>query len=166
MNQKCPGACFLSPGGCCDGPSLGWDVQLPLPSHQGLTGRGRQGRVVCCSVISTPPVGVWIGYSAAALSGSKREYHDLLLVEEKGIEIFLVFIRSLVWCFLGIFFLCFLGHSLLCIFGLIFSPTGRLEEYLNCMDKIQKAVEYFQDNNPDSPELNRVVGCGSRIWHG
>ncbi|NXY49249.1 EXOC7 protein, partial [Ceuthmochares aereus] len=35
-------------------------------------------------------------------------------------------------------------------------PTGRLEEYLNCMDKIQKAVEYFQDNNPDSPELNRV----------
>ncbi|XP_043571083.1 exocyst complex component 7 isoform X13 [Chiloscyllium plagiosum] len=35
-------------------------------------------------------------------------------------------------------------------------PAGRLEEYLNCMAKIQKAVEYFQDNNPDSPELNRV----------
>ncbi|XP_003217245.1 exocyst complex component 7 isoform X9 [Anolis carolinensis] len=35
-------------------------------------------------------------------------------------------------------------------------PTGRLEEYLGCMAKIQKAVEYFQDNNPDSPELNRV----------
>ncbi|XP_032995274.1 exocyst complex component 7 isoform X13 [Lacerta agilis] len=35
-------------------------------------------------------------------------------------------------------------------------PTGRLEEYLACMAKIQKAVEYFQDNNPDSPELNRV----------
>ncbi|XP_070595961.1 exocyst complex component 7 isoform X1 [Erythrolamprus reginae] len=35
-------------------------------------------------------------------------------------------------------------------------PTGRLEEYLGCMGKIQKAVEYFQDNNPDSPELNRV----------
>uniref|UniRef100_A0A8D0EEU9 Exocyst complex component 7 n=1 Tax=Salvator merianae TaxID=96440 RepID=A0A8D0EEU9_SALMN len=35
-------------------------------------------------------------------------------------------------------------------------PTGRLEEYLSCMAKIQKAVEYFQDNNPDSPELNRV----------
>lgn len=34
------------------------------------------------------------------------------------------------------------------------------------MDKIQKAVEYFQDNNPDSPELNRVVGCGSGTWHG
>ncbi|XP_032900570.1 exocyst complex component 7 isoform X3 [Amblyraja radiata] len=35
-------------------------------------------------------------------------------------------------------------------------PAGRLEEYLSCMAKIQKAVEYFQDNNPDSPELNRV----------
>ncbi|XP_063149104.1 exocyst complex component 7 isoform X1 [Candoia aspera] len=35
-------------------------------------------------------------------------------------------------------------------------PTGRLEEYLGCMAKIQKAVEYFQDNNPDSPELNKV----------
>ncbi|XP_030064077.1 exocyst complex component 7 isoform X2 [Microcaecilia unicolor] len=35
-------------------------------------------------------------------------------------------------------------------------PAGRLEEYLCCIAKIQKAVEYFQDNNPDSPELNRV----------
>eukprot|EP00066_Takifugu_rubripes_P000519 XP_003961113.1 PREDICTED: exocyst complex component 7 isoform X7 [Takifugu rubripes] len=35
-------------------------------------------------------------------------------------------------------------------------PTGRLEEYLACIAKIQKAVEYFQDNNPDSPELNTV----------
>ncbi|XP_010595239.1 exocyst complex component 7 isoform X3 [Loxodonta africana] len=35
-------------------------------------------------------------------------------------------------------------------------PTGRLEEYLGSMAKIQKAVEYFQDNNPDSPELNKV----------
>ncbi|XP_061782810.1 exocyst complex component 7 isoform X1 [Nerophis lumbriciformis] len=35
-------------------------------------------------------------------------------------------------------------------------PTGRLDEYLACMAKIQKAVEYFQDNNPDSPELNTV----------
>ncbi|XP_044152156.1 exocyst complex component 7 isoform X5 [Bufo gargarizans] len=35
-------------------------------------------------------------------------------------------------------------------------PSGRLEEYLSCIAKIQKAVEYFQDNNPDSPELNRV----------
>ncbi|XP_039572101.1 exocyst complex component 7 isoform X7 [Passer montanus] len=41
-------------------------------------------------------------------------------------------------------------------------PTGRLEEYLNCMDKIQKAVEYFQDNNPDSPELNRVKSLFER----
>ena len=36
-------------------------------------------------------------------------------------------------------------------------PTGRLDEYLACIAKIQKAVEYFQDNNPDSPELNTVV---------
>ncbi|KAJ3607699.1 hypothetical protein NHX12_024750 [Muraenolepis orangiensis] len=35
-------------------------------------------------------------------------------------------------------------------------PTGRLVEYLACIAKIQKAVEYFQDNNPDSPELNTV----------
>ncbi|XP_076154188.1 exocyst complex component 7 isoform X1 [Alosa pseudoharengus] len=35
-------------------------------------------------------------------------------------------------------------------------PTGRLDEYLACIAKIQKAVEYFQDNNPDSPELNLV----------
>ncbi|NXY87227.1 EXOC7 protein, partial [Alcedo cyanopectus] len=41
-------------------------------------------------------------------------------------------------------------------------PSGRLEEYLNCMDKIQKAVEYFQDNNPDSPELNRVKSLFER----
>ncbi|KAG5853653.1 hypothetical protein ANANG_G00028270 [Anguilla anguilla] len=35
-------------------------------------------------------------------------------------------------------------------------PSGRLDEYLVCMAKIQKAVEFFQDNNPDSPELNTV----------
>ncbi|XP_073723332.1 exocyst complex component 7 isoform X11 [Misgurnus anguillicaudatus] len=35
-------------------------------------------------------------------------------------------------------------------------PAGRLDEYLACIAKIQKAVEYFQDNNPDSPELNTV----------
>lgn len=37
---------------------------------------------------------------------------------------------------------------------------------MNCMDKIQKAVEYFQDNSPDSPELNRVVGRRSASWQG
>ncbi|CAL9699166.1 unnamed protein product [Knipowitschia caucasica] len=37
-------------------------------------------------------------------------------------------------------------------------PTGRLDQYLLCVAKIQKAVEYFQDNNPDSPELNTVKG--------
>lgn len=34
------------------------------------------------------------------------------------------------------------------------------------MARIQKAVEYFQDNSPDSPELNKVVrgrgGVGGR----
>uniref|UniRef100_A0A3B3XFT8 Exocyst complex component 7 n=1 Tax=Poecilia mexicana TaxID=48701 RepID=A0A3B3XFT8_9TELE len=35
-------------------------------------------------------------------------------------------------------------------------PSGRLDEYLACIARIQKAVEYFQDNNPDSPELNTV----------
>lgn len=47
--------------------------------------------------------------------------------------------------------------SFSCVHYFNFSPTGRLEEYLGCMARIQKAVEYFQDNNPDSPELNRVV---------
>ncbi|XP_073462251.1 exocyst complex component 7 isoform X6 [Aquarana catesbeiana] len=41
-------------------------------------------------------------------------------------------------------------------------PSGRLEEYLSCIAKIQKAVEYFQDNNPDSPELNRVKSLFER----
>ncbi|KAM3859776.1 LOW QUALITY PROTEIN: exocyst complex component 7 [Diretmus argenteus] len=31
-------------------------------------------------------------------------------------------------------------------------PTGRLDEYLACIAKIPETVEYFQDNNPDSPE--------------
>ncbi|XP_059387430.1 exocyst complex component 7-like isoform X2 [Carassius carassius] len=35
-------------------------------------------------------------------------------------------------------------------------PAAHLEEYLACIAKIQKAVEYFQDNNPDSPDLNTV----------
>ncbi|XP_019358647.1 PREDICTED: exocyst complex component 7 isoform X4 [Gavialis gangeticus] len=41
-------------------------------------------------------------------------------------------------------------------------PSGRLVEYLACLDKIQKAVEYFQDNNPDGPELNRVKSLFER----
>lgn len=47
--------------------------------------------------------------------------------------------------------------SCIIIFFLCLRPTGRLDEYLACIAKIQKAVEYFQDNNPDSPELNTVV---------
>uniref|UniRef100_A0A8C9TY27 Exocyst complex component 7 n=1 Tax=Scleropages formosus TaxID=113540 RepID=A0A8C9TY27_SCLFO len=36
----------------------------------------------------------------------------------------------------------------------VIKPVGT--RYLACIAKIQKAVEYFQDNNPDSPELNTV----------
>lgn len=43
------------------------------------------------------------------------------------------------------------------LFFFFLRPAGRLDEYLACIAKIQKAVEYFQDNNPDSPELNTVV---------
>lgn len=148
LHQECTRAC------------LGWDVQfLCFPIRACLERRARL-RIVCCSIISISALAVWVGYPAVALSAGRREFHYLLLAEEKGIEIFLViFILSLVWCFLAIlFFFFFLLGTLLFISGFIFSPTGRLEEYLNCMDKIQKAVEYFQDNNPDSPELNRVVG--------
>lgn len=59
-------------GGCCDGPSLGWEKA--------------RLRVVCCSVVSTSALAAWLLYSAVALSGGKRESHDDLLVEEKGIE--------------------------------------------------------------------------------
>ncbi|XP_073443999.1 exocyst complex component 7 isoform X10 [Dendrobates tinctorius] len=41
-------------------------------------------------------------------------------------------------------------------------PSGRLEEYLSCIAKIQKAVEYFQENNPGSFELNRVKSLFER----
>lgn len=81
-------------------------------------------QVVCCSIINTCALAVWIGYSAVALSGGKRESHGLLLVEEKGIVIFpVIFILSLVWCFLDIFLLCFLGDCFL--FLVLFSaPLG------------------------------------------
>lgn len=54
---------------------------------------------------------------------------------------------------------CFVVTQTVCILIFIFClrPTGRLDEYLACIARIQKAVEYFQDNNPDSPELNTVV---------
>uniref|UniRef100_A0A8C9SNH2 Exocyst complex component 7 n=1 Tax=Scleropages formosus TaxID=113540 RepID=A0A8C9SNH2_SCLFO len=40
----------------------------------------------------------------------------------------------------------------------VIKPVGTrvCDPYLACIAKIQKAVEYFQDNNPDSPELNTV----------
>lgn len=51
--------------------------------------------------------------------------------------------------------------TLVVFFFVFYRPTGRLDEYLACIAKIQKAVEYFQDNNPDSPELNTVVQFNS-----
>lgn len=54
-------------------------------------------RVVCCPVISNSALAVWVGCSAGALSGGQKESHVLLLVAEKGTEIFLfIFILSLV----------------------------------------------------------------------
>lgn len=43
---------------------------------------------------------------------------------------------------------------------------GRLEEYLGSMVKIQKVVEYFQDNSLDSLEFNKVklfFECGKEV---
>ena len=37
------------------------------------------------------------------------------------------------------------------------SPSTSLEKYLECMDKLQKSVQYFTANNPDSPEMSHVV---------
>ncbi|XP_030645552.1 exocyst complex component 7-like [Chanos chanos] len=35
-------------------------------------------------------------------------------------------------------------------------PTGRLGEYLACLDQIRRSEEYFQENNPDGPELKTL----------
>ncbi|KAJ8263781.1 hypothetical protein GJAV_G00141220 [Gymnothorax javanicus] len=35
-------------------------------------------------------------------------------------------------------------------------PAGRLEEYLGCMAEVLRAVQFFQENSPDSPELYSV----------
>lgn len=82
-------------------------------------------RIVCCSIISISALAVWVGYPAVALSAGRREFHYLLLAEEKGIEIFLViFILSLVWYFLVIlFFFFFLGHYFLFLV-LFLAPRG------------------------------------------
>lgn len=93
LHQECTRAC------------LGWDVQfLCFPIRACLERRARL-RIVCCSIISISALAVWVGYPAVALSAGRREFHYLLLAEEKGIEIFLViFILSLVRCFLAILF--------------------------------------------------------------
>ncbi|XP_062387939.1 exocyst complex component 7-like isoform X2 [Sardina pilchardus] len=35
-------------------------------------------------------------------------------------------------------------------------PTGRLEEYLDCLDQIKTAMEYFQEVIPEGPELKAL----------
>ena len=36
-------------------------------------------------------------------------------------------------------------------------PSGSLEEYLECMEKLRKAHEYFSANNADTPEMSHVA---------
>lgn len=35
--------------------------------------------------------------------------------------------------------------------------AGRLGSYLECLDRLQEAIQYFERNNPESPELLNVV---------
>lgn len=35
--------------------------------------------------------------------------------------------------------------------------TDQVDEYLDCLDRLQSAANYFEHNNPDSPERARVV---------
>ena len=35
--------------------------------------------------------------------------------------------------------------------------NGRLDAYLECLDRLQEAIKYFEDKNPESPELLNVV---------
>uniref|UniRef100_A0A674E0P3 Uncharacterized protein n=1 Tax=Salmo trutta TaxID=8032 RepID=A0A674E0P3_SALTR len=37
---------------------------------------------------------------------------------------------------------------------IIQGPTGRLSDYLACVHRLKKAEEYFQQEDPDGPELN------------
>lgn len=102
--------------------------------------------------------------TVVARSAVKTEFM-ISYPERKKLEFSVLFSFG-VWPGAYLVFSSFGFGAPLFIFAFIFSPTGRLEEYLNCMDKIQKAVEYFQDNSPDSPELNRVVGRRSASWQG
>uniref|UniRef100_A0A8C7P4A4 Uncharacterized protein n=1 Tax=Oncorhynchus mykiss TaxID=8022 RepID=A0A8C7P4A4_ONCMY len=40
---------------------------------------------------------------------------------------------------------------------IIQGPTGRLSDYLACVHRLKKAEEYFQQEDPDGPELNMLV---------
>ncbi|XP_064866761.1 exocyst complex component 7-like isoform X4 [Oncorhynchus nerka] len=41
---------------------------------------------------------------------------------------------------------------------IIQGPTGRLPDYLACVHRLKKAEEYFQQEDPDGPELNMLRG--------
>jgi len=46
-----------------------------------------------------------------------------------------------------------------CLFAMVtcYSPSGNVEGYLNLMDRLHTAVEFFQHSNPGSVELGSVV---------
>lgn len=136
MNWSCAMACFQFLGGC-DGP----------------LSRVLSSTLLC--LLHELAVQLWRWVEARQNSWTPSSWRE-------NDQIFLYYFHPESVLLLTLYFL----PLILFIFAFIFSPTGRLEEYLNCMDKIQKAVEYFQDNNPDSPELNRVVGHRSGSLHG
>ena len=50
---------------------------------------------------------------------------------------------------------------LTCIAALVtLSPGGNVEVYLNLMDRLHTAVEFFTQSNPGSVELGSVVSSG------
>ncbi len=42
------------------------------------------------------------------------------------------------------------------------SPGAGLASYIECMQRLKKAVQFFNKNNPDSPEMSQAV---SFLWH-
>lgn len=42
-------------------------------------------------------------------------------------------------------------------------PGRQVDRYIALMEKLTKAVAFFKENNPDSPELNTVV-CAKKYF--
>ena len=49
-----------------------------------------------------------------------------------------------------------------CIF---YRPGAGLESYIGSMQRLQKAVQFFNKNNPDSPEMSQVVSIFCMLGH-